>query len=68
MVFAFASETQTIGWKVIVEVVNERKTGGIRRFKGTISGEPSMMDRATEAERLRRAILDKTKVDISKSL
>jgi general secretion pathway protein A len=68
MVFAFASETKTIGWKTIVEVVNERKTGGIRRFKGSISTEPSMIDRATEAERLRRAILDKTKIDISKTL
>lgn len=68
MVFAFASETKTIGWKIIVEVVNERKTGGIRRFKGTVSAEPSLMDRATEAEKLRRAILEKTKVDISKSL
>ena len=69
MVFAFASETKRIGWKTIVEVVNERKTGGIRRFKGTISStEPSLMDRATEAERLRRAILDKTKIDISRSL
>lgn len=68
MVFAFASETKRIGWKSIVEVVNERKTGGIKRFKGTISAEPSLMDRATEAERLRRAILEKTKVDISKSI
>jgi general secretion pathway protein A len=68
MVFAFASESHTVGWKTIVEVVNERKTGGIKRFKGTITGEPSLMDRATEAERLRRAILEKTKVDISKSL
>lgn len=68
MVFAFASETKTISWKTIVEVVNERKTGGIKRFKGTISAEPSLMDRATEAEKLRRAILDKTKVDISKTL
>jgi type II secretory pathway predicted ATPase ExeA len=68
MVFAYAAETKTIGWKAIVEVVNERKTGGIKRFKGTISAEPSLMDRATEAERLRRAIIDKTKVDISRSL
>ncbi len=68
MVFAFASESRRIGWKTIVEVVNERKTGGIKRFKGTVTAEPSLMDRATEAERLRRAILEKTKVDISKSL
>ena len=34
MVYAFASESKTIGWKAIIEVVNERKTGGIRRFKG----------------------------------
>jgi general secretion pathway protein A len=68
MVYAFASETKTIGWKIIAEVVNERKTGGIKRFKGTISTEPSLMDRATEAERLRRSIMDKTKVDISRSL
>jgi len=68
MVFAFAAETKKIGWKTITEVVNERKTGGIRRFKGTISTEPTLMDRATEAERLRRDILDKTKIDISRSL
>ncbi len=68
MVFAFASETKTVGWKAIIEVVNERKTGGIRRFKGAISAEPTLMDRATEAEKLRREILDKTKVDISRSL
>ncbi|MEQ1544376.1 AAA family ATPase [Methyloglobulus sp.] len=68
MVFAFASESKIIGWKTIVEVVNERKTGGIRRFKGALSTEPSLMDRATEAERLRRAILDKTKIDISKAI
>jgi general secretion pathway protein A len=68
MVFAFASENKAVGWKAVVEVVNERKTGGIRRFKGAISVEPSLMDRATEAERLRRAILDKTKVDISRAL
>jgi general secretion pathway protein A len=68
MVFAFASESKRIGWKTIVEVVNERKTGGIRRFKGALSTEPSLMDRATEAERLRRAILDKTKIDISKAI
>ncbi|WP_349025592.1 AAA family ATPase [Methyloglobulus sp.] len=66
MAFAFASETKRIGWKTIVEVVNERKTGGIRRFKEALSTESSLMDRATEAERLRRAILDKTKIDISK--
>jgi general secretion pathway protein A len=68
MVYAFASETKAVGWKAILEVVNERKTGGIRRFKGALSAEPSLMDRATEAERLRREILDKTKVDISRSL
>lgn len=68
MVYAFAAESKTVGWKAILEVVNERKTGGIRRFKGAISTEPSLMDRATEAERLRREILDKTKVDISRSL
>jgi type II secretory pathway predicted ATPase ExeA len=67
MVFAFASEEKTVGWKTIVEVVNERKTGGIKRFKGTVTAEPSLMDRATEAEKLRKAILDKTKVDISRA-
>ena len=68
MVYAFASESKTIGWKIIAGVVNERKTGGIKRFKGAISTESSLMDRATEAERLRRSIMDKTKVDISRSL
>ncbi|NOU43374.1 MAG: AAA family ATPase [Methyloglobulus sp.] len=68
MVFAFAAEEKKIGWKTIVEVVNERKTGGIKRFRGTTAPDSSLMDRATEAERLRRAILDKTKVDISKAV
>jgi general secretion pathway protein A len=67
MVFAYASETKRIGWKTIVEVVNERKTGGIKRFKDTVTMEPTLMDKAAEAEKLRRAIMDKTKVDISKS-
>jgi general secretion pathway protein A len=68
MVFAFASESQKVTWKTIIEVVNERKTGGIKRFKGTITAEPSLMDKAAEAEKLRRAIMEKTKVDISKGL
>ena len=32
MVFAFASESRKVSWKTIIEVVNERKTGGIKRF------------------------------------
>ncbi len=68
MVFAFASESRKVSWKTIIEVVNERKTGGIKRFKGTINAEPSLMDKAAEAEKLRRAIMEKTKVDISKGL
>lgn len=51
MVFAFASETKTIGWKAIVEVVNERKTGGIKRFKRTLSTETDEADQATEEVR-----------------
>jgi len=66
MVFAFANDTKEIGWKTIVEVINERKTGGINRFRGKHCPEPDLMQKVAEAEKLRRAILEKTGVDISK--
>lgn len=66
MVFAFANDTKEIGWKTIVEVINERKTGGIKRFRGKHCPEPDLMQKVAEAEKLRRAILEKTGVDISK--
>lgn len=66
MVFAFANDAKEIGWKTIVEVINERKTGGIKRFKGKHCPEPDLMQKVAEAEKLRRAILEKTGVDISK--
>ena len=66
LVFAFANDENTIGWKTIVEVINERKTGGIRRFKGKNCPKPDLMQKVAEAEKLRRAIMEKTSVDISK--
>ena len=66
LVFAFANDDKEIGWKTIVEVINERKTGGIRRFKDKHCPEPDLMQKVAEAEKLRRAILEKTGVDISK--
>lgn len=66
MVFAFANDATEIGWKTIIEVINERKTGGIKRFRGKYCPEPDLMQKVAEAEKLRRAILEKTGVDISK--
>ena len=68
LVFAFAKDARQIGWKTIVEVVNEKKTGGIKRFKGKHVPKPDLIQRAAEAEQLRRAILEKTDVDIAKTL
>ncbi|MGR9051141.1 MAG: ExeA family protein [Gammaproteobacteria bacterium] len=67
LVFAFANDEKEIGWKTIVEVINERKTGGIRRFKDKHCPEPDLMQKAAEAEKLRRAILEKTGVDIARN-
>ncbi|PKM10390.1 MAG: general secretion pathway protein [Gammaproteobacteria bacterium HGW-Gammaproteobacteria-3] len=66
LVFAFANDDKDIGWKTIVEVINERKTGGIRRFTDKHCPEPDLMQKVAEAEKLRRELLDKTGVDISK--
>ena len=68
LVFAYAQDAKQIGWKTIVEVVNEKKTGGIKRFKGKHVPKPDLIQRAAEAEQLRRAILEKTDVDIAKTL
>ncbi|MBE0468642.1 MAG: AAA family ATPase [Methyloprofundus sp.] len=68
LVFAFAADKKKINWKVIVDVVSERTTGGIKRFEGKICLSPNIIERAAEAEKLRRALLDATGVDISKSL
>ncbi|MDF1582919.1 MAG: AAA family ATPase [Methyloprofundus sp.] len=68
LVFAFAADKKKINWKVIVDVVSERTTGGIKRFEGKICLSPNIIERAAEAEKLRRALLEATGVDISKSL
>lgn len=68
LVFAFAADKKKINWKVIVDVVSERTTGGIKRFEGKICLSPNIIERAAEAEKLRRALLEETGVDISKSL
>jgi len=68
LVFAFAADKKKINWKIIVDVVSERTTGGIKRFEGKICLSPDIIERAAEAEKLRRALLEETGVDISKSL
>jgi len=68
LVFAFAADKKKINWKVIVDVVSERTTGGIKRFEGKVCLSPNIIERAAEAEKLRRALLEETGVDISKSL
>jgi len=67
LVFAFAADKKEINWKVIVDVVRERTTGGIKRFEGKVSLTPNITERATESEKLRRVLLEETGVDISKS-
>ncbi len=68
LVFAFAADKKKINWKVIVDVVSERTTGGIKRFEGKVCLTPDIIERAAEAEKLRRALLEATGIDISKSL
>ncbi len=68
LVFAFAADKKKINWKTIVDVISERTTGGIKRFEGKVCLSPNIIDRSTEAEKLRRALLEATGVDISKSL
>ena len=66
LVFAFAADKTTINWKVIVDVISERTTGGIKRFEDKVCLSPNIIERAEEAEKLRRALLQETGVDISK--
>lgn len=68
LVFAFAADKKKINWKVIVDVVSERTTGGIKRFEGKVCLTPNIIERAAEAEKLRRALIEATGVDISKDL
>ncbi len=61
LVFAFAGDNKTINWEIIVDVVSERSSGGIKRF------ENKVCSRETEAdiEALRKDILAETNIDIS---
>lgn len=68
LVFAFAADKKKINWKVIVDVVSERTTGGIKRFEGKVCLTPNIIERAAEAEKLRRALITETGVDTSKDL
>jgi hypothetical protein len=64
LVFAFAEEQRQIGWELIVDVINEKKTGSIERFKGKFLPAPELIHNAPEIEKLRQAILAQTDVDI----
>lgn len=68
LVFAFAADKKKINWKIIVDVVSERTTGGIKRFEGKVCLTPNIIERAAEAEKLRRALIEETGIDISKDL
>ncbi len=68
LVFAFASDKKKINWKIILEVIKERSTGGIKRFEGKIILTDDMLERAAEAEKFRRSLLELTGVDIAKTM
>lgn len=68
LVFAFAAEKKKINWKIILDVIKERSTGGIKRFEGKVLLTDNMLERAAEAEKLRRTLLKATGVDISKTM
>lgn len=67
LVFAFAADKETINWKLIVDVISERTTGGIKRFENKVCLSPKLIEKAEETEKLRRALLQETGVDISKT-
>lgn len=78
LVFAFATETKEIDWKIIVDVISERTAGGIKRFEDKVCLSPDIIKRTEqrskplpreiieETERLRIVIIEETGVDISK--
>lgn len=68
LVFAFAADKKKINWKIIVDVISERTIGGIKRFEGKVCLTPNIMERAAEAKKLCRALIEETGVDISKDL
>ncbi len=67
LVFAFAADNKKIDWKVIVDVISERTSGGIKRFEGKVCLSPDAIEKTEEIEKLRRAIIKETGVDISKA-
>ena len=68
LVFAFAADENKIDWKIIVDVISERTTGGIKRFEDKICISSDSIGKTKETEKLRRAIMEETGVDISKTL
>ncbi len=65
LVFAFAGDERQITWRTIVEVINERKTGGIKRFRDKQTVGSELLVKATESEKLRQAIIERTGIDIA---
>ncbi len=61
LVFAFAGDNKTINWEIIVDVVTERTSGGIKRFEGKVCSRES----EANIELLRQDILEETNIDIS---
>lgn len=65
MVFAFAEDKSEISWKIIHDVISERKAGGISRFKELDTADVGEHGSSNETDKLRHGILDKTGLDIS---
>ena len=67
LVFAFAAEKKKIDWKIIVDVISERTTGGIKRFEDKVCLSPETIENSEETGKLRLAILKETGIDIYKT-
>ena len=67
LVFAFATDKKKISWKIIADVISERRTGGIKRFEDKVCLLPDTNEKTDEIEQLRLAIIEETGVDITKT-
>lgn len=68
VIFSFAADKKKINWKIVVDVVPKRTTGAIKCFEGKVCLTPNIIERAAEAEKLRRALVEETDVDIFRDL
>lgn len=64
LVFAFAADKKQVDWRLIVDVICERTTGGIKRFEDKVCLSPDTINNIEEVKKLRFAILKATNIDI----